>query len=38
MNTLARETSTAQIDVAGGVDTHQDTHTETEPSEAEQAA
>jgi transposase len=27
MNTLAREASTAQIDVAGGVDTHQDTHT-----------
>jgi hypothetical protein len=27
MNTLARETSAAQIDVAGGVDTHQDTHT-----------
>lgn len=27
MNTLARETSTAQIDVARGVDPHQDTHT-----------
>src|SRR5674476_1249108 len=27
MNTLARETSAAQIEVAGGVDTHQDTHT-----------
>src|SRR5674476_567546 len=27
MNTLARVTSAAQIEVAGGVDTHQDTHT-----------
>src|SRR5450631_73635 len=27
MNTLAPETPTAQIEVAGGVDTHQDTHT-----------
>src|SRR6187455_654226 len=27
MNTLARQTSAAQIEVAGGVDTHQDTHT-----------
>jgi hypothetical protein len=26
MNTLARESSAAQIEVAGGVDTHQDTH------------
>ena len=27
MNALARVTSAAQIEVAGGVDTHQDTHT-----------
>src|SRR5665811_1508222 len=27
MNTFTRETSAAQIEVAGGVDTHQDTHT-----------
>ena len=27
MTTIARDTITAQIDVAGGVDTHQDTHT-----------
>jgi len=27
MSTFTRETSAAQIDVAGGVDTHQDTHT-----------
>ena len=34
MNTLARDTSAAQIEVAGGVDTHQDTHTAAVVNEA----
>jgi transposase len=34
MNTLARETPAAEIEVAGGVDTHQDTHTAAVVDEA----
>jgi transposase len=34
MNTIARDTSAAQIEVAGGVDTHQDTHTAAVVNEA----